>query len=76
VAGAGASRSSGERIHQGGYRPEHWGVEDRWDFAEDGYGDCEDYQLIKRRELVKAGLPRRAFRMTVVNDEVGDGHGS
>src|SRR5689334_1562215 len=19
---------------------DHWGVEDRWDFAEDGYGDC------------------------------------
>ncbi len=21
----------------------HWGVIDRWDFPDDGYGDCEDY---------------------------------
>ncbi|MBZ6078214.1 transglutaminase-like cysteine peptidase [Microvirga puerhi] len=53
---------------------EHWGVEDRWDFAEDGYGDCEDYQLVKRRRLVEAGFPRRALRMTVVIDEDGAGH--
>jgi predicted transglutaminase-like cysteine proteinase len=53
---------------------EHWGVEDQWDFAEDGYGDCEDFQLLKRRLLVKAGLPRRALRMTVVIDEEGAGH--
>jgi predicted transglutaminase-like cysteine proteinase len=52
----------------------HWGIEDRWDFAEDGYGDCEDYQLVKRRRLVEAGFPRRALRMTVVIDELGEGH--
>lgn len=53
---------------------EHWGVEDRWDFAEDGYGDCEDYQLVKRKRLIEAGFPRRALRMTVVIDEEGAGH--
>lgn len=53
---------------------DHWGVEDIWDFAEDGYGDCEDYQLVKRRKLVEAGYPRRALRMTVVIDEEGAGH--
>ncbi|MBM6595396.1 transglutaminase-like cysteine peptidase [Microvirga pudoricolor] len=53
---------------------DHWGIEDRWDFAEDGYGDCEDYQLVKRRKLVEAGFPRRALRMTVVIDEEGAGH--
>jgi predicted transglutaminase-like cysteine proteinase len=53
---------------------DHWGVEDVWDFAEDGYGDCEDYQLIKRKRLVEAGFPRRALRMTVVIDEEGAGH--
>jgi predicted transglutaminase-like cysteine proteinase len=52
----------------------HWGVEDRWDFAEDGYGDCEDYQLVKRRLLVEAGFPRRALLMTVVIDDEGQGH--
>jgi predicted transglutaminase-like cysteine proteinase len=53
---------------------DHWGVEDRWAFAEDGYGDCEDYQLVKRKRLVEAGFPRRALRMTVVIDEEGAGH--
>ncbi|MGY2047258.1 transglutaminase-like cysteine peptidase [Methylobacterium sp. JK268] len=53
---------------------EHWGVPDRWDLAEDGMGDCEDYQLLKRKLLADAGLPRRAMRMTVVIDEKGEGH--
>jgi predicted transglutaminase-like cysteine proteinase len=22
----------------------HWGLEDRWDYPDDGFGDCEDYQ--------------------------------
>ena len=52
----------------------HWGVVDRWDMAEDGFGDCEDYQLLKRKLLADAGLPRRAMRMTVVIDEIGEGH--
>ncbi|MEH3148214.1 MAG: transglutaminase-like cysteine peptidase [Methylobacterium frigidaeris] len=52
----------------------HWGVVDRWDFPDDGYGDCEDYQLLKRRMLVERGIPRRALRMTVVIDEIGEGH--
>ena len=53
---------------------DHWRAADRWDLAEDGRGDCEDFQLLKRRLLVQAGLPRRAMRMTVVIDEKGEGH--
>jgi predicted transglutaminase-like cysteine proteinase len=54
---------------------EHWGVVDRWDLPEDGLGDCEDYQLLKRKILVEQhGLPRRALRLTVVIDEQGEGH--
>jgi predicted transglutaminase-like cysteine proteinase len=53
---------------------QHWGVEDRWDYPDDGYGDCEDYQILKRKLLAKAGLPRRSMRMTVVVDETGAGH--
>lgn len=53
---------------------DHWGVIDRWDYPNDGYGDCEDYQILKRRLLVEAGLPRRALRMVVVLDELGQGH--
>jgi predicted transglutaminase-like cysteine proteinase len=52
----------------------HWGTIDSWDFPDDGVGDCEDYQLLKRRMLVERGLPRRALRMTVVIDELGEGH--
>jgi predicted transglutaminase-like cysteine proteinase len=53
---------------------DHWGVADRWDYPDDGIGDCEDIQILKRRVLVEAGLPRRALRMTVVIDELGAGH--
>jgi predicted transglutaminase-like cysteine proteinase len=53
---------------------EHWGTVDSWDFPDDGYGDCEDYQLLKRRNLAEQGLPRRAMRMTVVIDDQGEGH--
>jgi predicted transglutaminase-like cysteine proteinase len=53
---------------------DHWGVVDRWDYPDDGLGDCEDIQLLKRRMLVQAGLPRRAMRMAVVMDERGEGH--
>ena len=53
---------------------EHWGTADRWDFPDDGYGDCEDYQLLKRKLLAEQGLPRRAMRMTVVRDDQGEGH--
>ena len=53
---------------------EHWGELDRWDLAEDGTGDCEDYQLLKRRKLTMMGIPRRAMVMTVVLDERNDGH--
>jgi len=53
---------------------DHWGVADRWDYPDDGMGDCEDIQLLKRRLLTRAGLPQRALRMTVVIDEIGAGH--
>ncbi|NNM70956.1 transglutaminase-like cysteine peptidase [Enterovirga aerilata] len=52
----------------------HWGVNDRWDYPDDGKGDCEDIQLLKRRLLTEAGLPRRAMRMTVVIDRRDAGH--
>src|SRR4051812_15873499 len=47
---------------------------DQWDLPSDGYGDCEDYQLLKRKLLVEAGLPRRAVRMTIGIDEMEKGH--
>jgi predicted transglutaminase-like cysteine proteinase len=53
---------------------EHWGAVDRWNYPDDGYGDCEDYVLLKRRMLVQAGWPREALLITVVRDKKGEGH--
>jgi predicted transglutaminase-like cysteine proteinase len=53
---------------------EHWGVVERWSYPDDGYGDCEDYVLLKRRMLMQAGWPRQALLITVVRDTRGDGH--
>ncbi len=53
---------------------EHWGSVERWNFPDDGYGDCEDYVLLKRRMLMQAGWPREALLITVVRDKKGDGH--
>jgi predicted transglutaminase-like cysteine proteinase len=53
---------------------EHWSVVERWNYPDDGYGDCEDYVLEKRRMLLQAGWPREALLITVVRDQHGDGH--
>lgn len=53
---------------------DHWGVVERWDMAEDGKGDCEEYVNIKRKRLVEAGVPRRALRVVVVIDDENAGH--
>jgi predicted transglutaminase-like cysteine proteinase len=53
---------------------DHWGVVERWSYPDDGKGDCEDYVLLKRRMLIKAGWPREALLVTVVRDKKGDGH--
>jgi len=48
-------------------RTEHWTLPN-------SAGDCEDYVLLKRRELIKRGWPESAMLITVVLDEKGDGH--
>ena len=53
---------------------EHYGVVEKWAYPEDGYGDCEDYVLLKRRMLMDAGWPRQALLITVVREQSGDGH--
>ena len=53
---------------------EHWGVIERWSYPDDGYGDCEDYVLLKRRLLIAAGWPREALLITVVRDKKDEGH--
>jgi predicted transglutaminase-like cysteine proteinase len=53
---------------------DHWGVVERWNYPDDGYGDCEDYALQKRKLLMASGWPREALLMTVVRDQNGNGH--
>ncbi|HLL28612.1 MAG TPA: transglutaminase-like cysteine peptidase [Xanthobacteraceae bacterium] len=53
---------------------EHYGVIEKWAYPEDGYGDCEDYVLLKRRMLMQLGWPREALLITVVRDKKNDGH--
>jgi len=53
---------------------DHWGVVERWNYPDDGYGDCEDYVLQKRKMLQQQGWPREALLITVVRDQNGDGH--
>ena len=53
---------------------EHWGVVERWSYADDGYGDCEDYVLLKRRMLMRLGFPREALLVTVVRNQKNQGH--
>jgi predicted transglutaminase-like cysteine proteinase len=53
---------------------DHWGVVDRWSYPDDGYGDCEDYVLLKRRMLIQSGWPREALLVTVVRDTEDEGH--
>lgn len=44
-----------------------------WTLPE-AYGDCEDYVLLKRKWLEERGWPTSSLLITVVFDEVGDGH--
>ena len=53
---------------------EMWGKEEVWSYPDSGFGDCEDYVLEKRRELMKAGVPAGSLLITVVRQPNGDGH--
>jgi predicted transglutaminase-like cysteine proteinase len=53
---------------------EKFEVADFWTLPVDGQGDCEDFQLLKRRDLIALGFPPQALMMTVVRDENGEGH--
>jgi predicted transglutaminase-like cysteine proteinase len=50
-----------------------YAVPERWDYPVDA-GDCEDYVLLKKRELENLGFPSHALLITVVLDEAGEGH--
>lgn len=55
---------------------QYWGRADLW-IAPEGVGaigDCEDYALAKRRELIRAGLPASALSMAMVRTWRGEDH--
>lgn len=52
---------------------EIYGVLEHWDYPKLA-GDCEDYVLEKRRDLIQSGWPESALLITVVRDETGSGH--
>ena len=52
---------------------EIWGHEEVWSYP-NGQGDCEDYALEKRRQLMALGVPAGDLLITVVRQPNGDGH--
>lgn len=51
-----------------------WGVIDRWAYPINGFGDCEDYVLEKRRKLIAMGFPASALPITIVKELDGGVH--
>lgn len=51
-----------------------WGQEDRWNYPDNGAGDCEDYALLKRRMLLNEDFPLQSLLLTVVRNREGEGH--
>lgn len=52
---------------------ELYGVEEFWTYP-NGYGDCEDFALIKRRDLINAGWPASTLLISIVREANGNGH--
>lgn len=53
---------------------DHYGRAEYWNIPSDGYGDCEDYALTKRKNLIEKGLPASALRIAIVRTPKGEGH--
>ena len=52
---------------------DHHEREELWTLPET-YGDCEDFVLLKRKWLIERGWATGSLLITVVFDEIGDGH--
>jgi predicted transglutaminase-like cysteine proteinase len=53
---------------------ELYGKPEHWTLPLNETGDCEDYVLLKKQKLERAGFAPSSLRITVVLDERGDGH--
>jgi predicted transglutaminase-like cysteine proteinase len=52
----------------------HYGRVDYWTIPTDGYGDCEDYALAKRKALIADNFSPRALRIAVARSKTGEPH--
>ncbi|MGO4436406.1 transglutaminase-like cysteine peptidase [Rhizobium sp. RAF56] len=52
---------------------ELYGVEEKWAIPTRA-GDCEDFALLKRKQLIEAGISPSDLLMTVVLQQNGEGH--
>lgn len=52
----------------------HYGRVDYWTIPTDGYGDCEDYALAKRKALIADNLSPRALRIAVALSKQREAH--
>lgn len=52
---------------------EYYNKEEYWTYP-DGFGDCEDYALLKRHMLMEQGWPASSLLITVVRRPNGEGH--
>jgi predicted transglutaminase-like cysteine proteinase len=48
-------------------------LRDGWTIAPES-GDCNDYAVTKRHDLIESGLPAKALRLSVVETASGTGH--
>jgi len=48
-------------------------LRDGWTIAPES-GDCNDYAVTKRHDLIESGLPAKALRLSVVKTASGTGH--
>lgn len=51
-----------------------FGRKEYWTYPTGGAGDCEEYVLEKRRELINSGWPKSALLITVAKDIQNAGH--
>lgn len=53
---------------------DNYGKDEVWTYPDNGFGDCEDYVLEKRRELYRMGMSLADLLITVVRKPDGEGH--
>lgn len=52
----------------------HYGRAEYWTIPTDGYGDCDDYAVTKRKALIDRGFPGPSLRLAVVLDSHAERH--